>query len=199
MPFSDQKKLLFIHIPKCGGTSIEKSFPEKRPFIGYGIFKNKALQHLNYSEYKKIYHTRWNTYETFSIVRDPYKRFISDYNFINNIYIRKNISVLSIDDYLDRAEKILNGEEFDKYDDHFYLQTSYIFNNENELMVKNLFKLENIDEIKDFLKKYDLLMLHKNKGKKTNEEVILTNEQKERFYNIYKKDYELLEYKFLNI
>lgn len=197
MPFSDSKKLFFIHIPKCGGTSIEDTFPEKRKYIGYGIFRNKALHHINFTEASIIYTKKWEEYTTFAIVRNPLDRFISDFNFINFCYKKNNIKTLTINEYLDRAQNILNGKTFDIYDDHFYLQSSFIFNKNNKLMVEHLFKLEEIKKIKDFLSKYDLELLHKNKNK-NNDKVILSKKQLEKFYNLYKKDYELLDYKFSN-
>jgi hypothetical protein len=67
------KKLLFIHIPRTGGTSIEQSFG--RPRCKEGI--NSLTQHntlKQYSEKEDI-----NSYFTFSFVRNPWDRLISWY------------------------------------------------------------------------------------------------------------------------
>lgn len=67
------KKLLFIHIPRTGGTSIEHSFGYPRCKGGI----NSLAQHntLNqYSEEENI-----NSYFTFSFVRNPWDRLISWY------------------------------------------------------------------------------------------------------------------------
>lgn len=72
----------FVHIPKTGGTSIEKWFSELYP----SLFLNgklqgvtSTLQHLDASQYIKIF-SEWPDFE-FAVVRNPYSRLISAYRW----------------------------------------------------------------------------------------------------------------------
>ena len=58
-----EKRYIFIHIPRTGGTTVEK------------IFFNRLRQseHLTIDSYKN-----YNNYFIFTFVRNPYLRIISD-------------------------------------------------------------------------------------------------------------------------
>lgn len=84
MPFieSDGKRILFVHIPRTGGTSIEKSLsfaaplrffcPTKLPFLRI------TPQHLTFQDFKSLFGTDFFEY-CFTVVRDPYCRIESVY------------------------------------------------------------------------------------------------------------------------
>jgi len=67
------KKIIFIHIPRTGGTSVEKYFNFK-PSVDWKI---KTAQHLTLKEYGD--HYELDDYFKFSIVRNPWDRLISWY------------------------------------------------------------------------------------------------------------------------
>ena len=64
MPISHKSKIIFVHIPKTGGGTIEKTLGiygndnngnlETDYSILYGQHKNKFLQHLTISEIKEL-------------------------------------------------------------------------------------------------------------------------------------------------
>ena len=107
MPYynKDDINLLFIHIPKTGGTSIENYFYKK-----YDIAKNTdslfwflnkydrlnikishSLQHLTYTEiFDNIdfFKIKMNDLKILTIVRNPYERLISDLFFYKKINLR---------------------------------------------------------------------------------------------------------------
>lgn len=62
-------KLIYIHIPKCGGRSICDIF-------------NQRFDHFTSMYYKNEYAHFWERYEKFSIVRNPYSRLVSMYHYI---------------------------------------------------------------------------------------------------------------------
>ena len=92
------EKIIFIHVPKTGGVSVENFFLEKygyerNPFLlihgyGMGLNTNKSkytvYPHMHYSlkeiviEAKKNKIIVDNSWTIFSIVRNPYYRFLSD-------------------------------------------------------------------------------------------------------------------------
>ena len=102
MPYFPNQHILFIHIPKTGGTSIEHSlviddlklmyspFPYNST-IPEKIYQKTSLQHQFYSTIKK-YHEACNInfdnkLRVFSIVRNPYEKIVSDlffYKLIDN-------------------------------------------------------------------------------------------------------------------
>lgn len=71
MPISHKKKIIFVHIPKNAGTSIITS--EELDF--------SSVQHVPYSKYKKAYPEFWSSYLKVAIVRNPWDRFVSCYEY----------------------------------------------------------------------------------------------------------------------
>ena len=88
MVYCEERKLLFVHIPKTGGTTIEREMDCVCSSKGYGVKAGKAMQHYTCNEYhKNVPFT--DDYWKFSIVRNPYSRFISDF-FYNKERLRVN-------------------------------------------------------------------------------------------------------------
>lgn len=90
MPVCHEKKLIMIHIPKNAGTSVG---------IGLGMnyggghltaleLKNNGYPHWEgeHSEdkLKQVYIDDWDSYFKFAIVRNPFDRVVSNYEFIKS-------------------------------------------------------------------------------------------------------------------
>lgn len=74
---SHKYKCIFIHVPRTGGSSIETALAGRRvPFKEF-----RGEKHLTASNAKKLYSEYWDDYFTFTIVRNPWDRVVSHYNF----------------------------------------------------------------------------------------------------------------------
>lgn len=194
-----EKKYIFVHIPKTGGTKIEKELFNCINNInkGYGVVNNKAMQHysiieiINYLNKKfKIEYNDINNFYKFTIVRNPYTRFISEYYWPGNQYgYYKN---KTIDEFINVIENKLNNNSFNDndYEDHHYQQYKYIYDDNNKICVNEIFKFENFDKI---INKFNLSnkIIHKCS---VNNKLELNEEQKNRIYKMYEKDFELFNY-----
>ena len=65
---SKEHKCIFIHVPKTGGTSIEKVFKTKMP---------SSCKHLTMSDYENELKTEIEKYFIFSVIRNPWDRLVS--------------------------------------------------------------------------------------------------------------------------
>lgn len=95
MPFIHDHNLLFIHIPKCGGTSIIKKFNIDENCLNSCLRHEERFyfceetgedilfspQHFTPSIVKRYYNGFFDLYKKFTIVRNPYTRSISEYLF----------------------------------------------------------------------------------------------------------------------
>lgn len=72
----DIKKYFFVHIPKCAGSQISKLFDTTghRTIIETNESRSRSIKNYNLSDY----------YYIFSIVRNPYDRFVSAYHYLKN-------------------------------------------------------------------------------------------------------------------
>jgi len=107
MPFDQQNKILFVHIPKTGGTSIEHFFnlchPEKFWFKHWDRDHLKFLakhEHLTNSKkilYEPQHYTLdilkelledYGDYFKFTFVRNPYTKLLSEYFWQKNAILK---------------------------------------------------------------------------------------------------------------
>lgn len=72
------RKLIFIHIPKCAGTSIEIFFTG-RDWVDI----EPETKHFTAQQTRNFYGREvWDEYFTFSVVRNPWARFLSFFHLI---------------------------------------------------------------------------------------------------------------------
>ena len=99
---SNSKKFVFVHLHKCGGTSIERALDQDTQWndvvLGstkYGekiqkVYEEKfgIYKHSSAAEIKKVIGDElWNEYFTFSIVRHPIDRMVSFYEYLKTYYL----------------------------------------------------------------------------------------------------------------
>lgn len=109
MIIDQSKKIIFVHIPKSGGTSIHKLLENNNEFTVslWGKIDNKDYAHLSIFDAHTLYPLS-KSYFSFAVVRNPYNRIYSAYkqpycqlypnltfdNFINNHVSKININNL---------------------------------------------------------------------------------------------------------
>lgn len=80
-------KCIFVHIPRCAGTSIEKWI------VGEDYwFIDRSSKHIIASQAKSLYSDYWNSYFKFSIVRNPFDRVRSCLKYKDHFGIELNSS-----------------------------------------------------------------------------------------------------------
>ena len=108
-------KVIFIHIPKNAGTSIETYFDKEPHVKGFQI----ARKHDNIEIIKNNFPEKYKTYKKFTIIRNPYDRMVSWYFFLKyelsnmwrNYFDLENEDVfgwrfLSFKEFLKNPEKV---------------------------------------------------------------------------------------------
>jgi len=204
---SHELKCIFVHIPKCGGTSIEDiiwPMPRKVSDLWMGFineYENKyqtgGLQHLKGSQIcQEVGQEVYNSYYKFSFVRNPWDKAVSQYMYIKE---RKDllefIGMTSKDPfikYLNLIQKIKHVQ----WEEQF----KFVLDDNGELIVDYLGKLENFQE--DVLVVLDKLKLdvdnipHSKKTKRKSYDEYYDDESKELIRNMYKIDIETFGYTF---
>ncbi len=195
--YKKNKPLQFIHIPKTGGTSIEDSAKKEGVLWGRynndlkGMLNGKTKWHTPPYKLKNIYFNK--DIIPFTIVRNPYTRLVSEFNYELN-YRKALFS--KYNDINEFVKTLDNSKEFDRMnnicDNHLLPQTQYTKN------VKEILYFENLNnDFRKLLKKYNypnIKLLHKNKSKSKFTINDLNEESINIIRKIYKDDFKKLGY-----
>ena len=212
------KKAIFIHIPKNGGSYIAEILSKYYGFKNYylqrpdhklfclnidkSVKKHENKIHGTLMYYKTSLHInkimnmdidKWNTYYIFSFIRNPYDRIISGWNYCNKYNI-------PFENYININE---NTNSYD-YWHVFMSQTRHIINNKGKININFIGKFENLEN--------DLKIILNNIGiKNIIHNTYIKNSKKHDFYlkyynniniinnvnNILKEDLDNFDYKYL--
>jgi len=191
----NNKRVLFIHIPKTGGTSIENwlsNFGEMQFYQpGIPTFMKCTPQHLTLNDFNVLFGDGFFDL-IFAVVRNPYHRLISEYLFRTADQLKTFKKRVDFSDWL-----MLNLKEAktNKHhlDNHLRPQTDFI-----DAQMK-IFKYENgLEEVIKYLKKElkirtgkKLSKLNKSNGKKTMSWSVEALNSSNQFF---KNDFEQLKY-----
>lgn len=220
MPVNTNQGIVFIHIPKTAGTSIEAALGmlgdwreedleicfghiQSRTLLEKG-FSSNYLQHLTLEELSILLSARIDEMAIFTVVRNPWDRFLSSFRrkdpdlaSLYNYKTRGDIHALDIESYLDLAEWL----------DHPHLRPQYQFLIDYKTSVISdrvkIFHQEGLDELVRWLglrlgERLTLPVLNVN----VNESAVpvLSNQKikklKQRVYEIYRCDYDAFGYEF---
>ena len=195
-----KKSLLFIHIPKTGGTYIENEFLKNGYLVGQ-YFKRGSFYINSYrcnkwhTPPKYLNEIDFDKYIVFTVIRDPISRFLSEVNYNKfPYYYRDKITDVNtfISTYFKNNEIIYDG------DCHLVPQIEYLYDKRGK-RIENILKQENLNEDLDkFIKKYNLdivLSYSKDNEKKKNytlndisyENIVLLKKE-------YRNDIDLIKY-----
>lgn len=197
-----EKKIIYLCNPKCASTTVRKQLRQQN-FINLG----KKLQEnfkgrLNHSPMKIIVkylkHINENPYHFtyFTLIREPIDRLISNFNYccFDKDWIPRYSDSekhnYTINDYLS-----VGLEKSSNINTHPMRIIDF-----TEILDKNfnihIFKVENLDECRNFLKNFNISFdINLKKNVKNNKNDIfeikntITKENLEKIYNLYKYEY----------
>ncbi|NNE35835.1 MAG: sulfotransferase family 2 domain-containing protein [Rhodothermales bacterium] len=213
MPLLRDNNALFIHIPRTGGTLLEKilgvhsDWREPKPELLFGkqVAKGHSvmLQHLTARQIRDegyLPRERFTNLFKFTIVRDPFDRCASLYSYWSGPQRWGDF-----ESFLSHVENTLIRGADDAEDDIFYQhvlpQSSYIFSELDEPLVDRICRFENL--LHDLKSLFDHLeidtgILQVDQGRLYKKRDAYTRRYSQSAVKtvrrIYRKDFELLNY-----
>ena len=162
---SHKHKCIFIHIPKCAGTSIKYfMFPDEdihwfdanyNVIHGWCPKRKLFMQHATAKqliETNLITQEQWDTYFKFTFVRNPWSRAVSDYYWLMNDQ-KINDSFSNYFNRSGRFSNVLNDKNETYYrGDHLCPQSDY-FDLEGKYKIDFVGRFENFNEEMDVVLK----------------------------------------------
>jgi len=138
---------------------------------------------------------QFRTMFSFCIVRNPYERTLSAYNFLKNKSTNINPMEKSYQGMLSKYATFMSFLEdlpiLQTKIIHLVPQHTFVCDDQGQILVNSVIKMENLSELQTIDPIFEHLP-HNNKSKKTM--IDLTHEMKQIIYNVYKKDFEIFQY-----
>lgn len=139
-------KCIFIHIPRCGGTSMEISM------VGNNWHDvDASTKHLIASTAKKIYEPYWNHYFKFSFVRNPWDRMVSLKRFGNFYGINFKNNKIDMSNYFKKFPQIEVDPKSKVHNDKFHPIANAVYLNILNVDLDFIGRFENINEDFEFV------------------------------------------------
>ena len=189
------KPLRFIHVSKTGGQSIAVAAKRQANIdwgmndtdYGIGIHCHRLLSDVNGPSLKND--TMKNKYDWFMVVRNPYERAVSEYNWSGvdmniNIYLKRMISDIEMG-FIESGQHIV--------EQYKYLEAKYTI---------HVLRFENLDEeFSELMKKYGYsieLKKRVNVSQKSASIKDLSLETIEYINKVYEKDFTTFGYEMVH-
>ena len=169
MPFDRQRRMVYLHIPKTAGTSVEKAiglygvWNEECLNSGFGLIQSRDLlaknlssnflQHLTLMELRALFPDVLKNAQLFTVVRDPWRRLLSSFQNpdpdLCNYYkfrTHRELSDLSLAEYIDVARWLPHP--------HLRPQIDYLISKPGEKPDRaiRIFHQENLGHLEEWLK-----------------------------------------------
>ena len=208
MPIDRKKKCIFIHSPKCGGSSIAKamgiygtdgSHTEDREHL-YGFDKEgNVMQSLCLKFYDNYLSAELiKSCFIFGVARNPYDRVLSDYSWYNRGCKSLYTFLLLVNGTLRKhTDKALMKFERN-HSNHFLPQYKYFESDKYSMNV--ILRFENLEE--EFNRHVDknISLGHHQRSKHRPWREVFSGKPKciKLVNDIYRKDFELFNYKMLS-
>lgn len=177
-----QLNLNYWGIPKCGNTSVKYALLKKCNVTGNEDEIMQWVHNHAMSQYIDIQTAENNRHINFTVTRDPYERFLSMYS---DILRRPKHFKLEKIETIDQFIDYLYSKPEEKHNLHFWTQTRFIAPH-NVIIPTCVIDVHRISN--------GFMGLDIGKFNTTNNNYRLTQQQKERVFQFYKKDFELLDY-----
>ena len=212
------KKCVFIHIPKNGGSYISDILSKYYGFKNYylqrpdhkifclgkddSVDKHENKVHGTLMYYKtsnylnnimKMDIKKWNNYFIFTVIRDPYERIVSGWNYVNKYNI-------PFDNYLNIN---YNASSYN-YWHVFMSQTRHLIDTNGKIKMSYICKLENLeDDLKIVLNMIGINnIIHtpfkKNSKSHNNYKTYYSDEILDKVNIIMNEDFKTFDYKKYN-
>lgn len=219
MPIYRQHRLVHIHVPKTGGTAIEKYFHEigdmewGRPsWLGREQHNDRwyELQHLTWTEFVELSAGQaFEKYDSFSVVRDPYARLLSDFLWRKQIVEARPWSTIrTFDSFRDFLWAIPADVDSgwpehvvgaDRDEANFFIhvrpQHHYVCDPLGNCQVDDLLRFECLDrELAGVLDRYGLRAAKIRQPAKRDLSAFYDRELYDRVNDLYAKDFDQLGY-----
>jgi len=194
MPISQAHKVIFIHVPKNAGTSITDAF------------QMSDFGHHYYNYYVEKYPAQWSAYQKFAIIRNPWDRFVSCYEYARmqesywhsvtgkaRYNVHPDYETLKDLSFKETVDLFFSGSIKLKHQG-WSLQHDYIINNAGNICVDFLIQYDNVNhEIKS---RFGVELPVVNKSKRLEYKSYYTHDLVEKIAEIYQKDIKKFNFKY---
>lgn len=208
MIISHNEKILFIHIPKNSGT--EMSNVLKKKYSDSLLLKwcerdgpNRGIDkmHLYYDVIHEYFSKSiLQQYFKFCIVRNPYNKLYSAWNFIKERHNYENVN-----DFVKYKlnQDFIFGKELEIGDArvHYRPQYTFVFDNKGDKFVNYILKYENLNnDIKELNSEHNLeIPLYANQNINKNYINFFNKESIKKINQLYFKDFLYFNYQMIKI
>lgn len=190
----DKHKFIFIHIPKTGGTSI------------LNFFKSDDMNSVS-SHWRKYDASEYTDYFKFTFVRNPYDKFVSEYEWRNKQkhYHRRHYDIQGNISFKECCNKLLQGKLDSMYPQmekiHLWSQHKLL-----EHALDSCDDLNYIGRFENLQEDFNIIcakigiphrkLPHINKSKRKHYTEYYDDETRQIITDIYAKDIKYFKYKF---
>ena len=210
---SIKHKIIFIHIPKCAGQSIENIFlidlglnwEQRHPLLlrpRKGKEKGpERLAHLYAEEYFKfgyIPKEKYDKFFKFSIIRNPVDRILSEINY-QRIPKKNSKNIYGIESVEEYISKVIKLNKFSDLQRHISPQVKFLHDSEtNKLLVDKVILFDELNhEVPKILQKKLKVFLEVPKINSSKNKLWVKEELTPRdisfLYDFYESDFKFLK------